>query len=147
MIKTSTALELLTHLLGEELTSTNLHEALLVEPEHKKALQRFWDKKAAYVTFSVHEFDAQKWASISISGSPDLIRLRLNEIGHKLIVTGVGPVDSTQPPHGLKNQKSNRVVTFRLMLTPFEREQLNQLASDAGQTASQYVRSVIFPKS
>jgi hypothetical protein len=47
----------------------------------------------------------------------------------------------------IPGQKQNRNITFRLMLTPTEREQLNTLASDAGQTPSQYVRSVVFPKS
>lgn len=37
-----------------------------------------------------------------------------------------------------------RVVTFRLMLTPEERKQLNDLAEAQGQTPSQYVRDRIF---
>jgi uncharacterized protein (DUF1778 family) len=34
----------------------------------------------------------------------------------------------------------NRVITFRLRLTPEERAEIERKAAEAGQTASQYVR-------
>lgn len=54
-------------------------------------------------------------------------------------------------PHSVENTPGRpvgsgegRTVTFRLLLTPDERERLNELAAEQGQTPSQFVRERIF---
>ncbi|WP_318504014.1 hypothetical protein [Bacillus sp. T3] len=89
MIKKSDVIERLNSLIGKELTSQNLHEALFCEEKHKKILRRYNAGTYTYVQYKIHTdktSDTQPCVDITIPGNPNTFRVGLEERDGQLIV-------------------------------------------------------------
>lgn len=89
MIKKADVLERLTTLIGKELTSENLHEAIFCEEKHRKIIRRFHNGTHTYIQYKImtdKHTDHTMFADITIPGNPNTFRLRLEEQNGKVIV-------------------------------------------------------------
>lgn len=89
MIKKSDVIERLNALIGKELTSQNLHEALFCEEKHKKILRRYNAGTYTYVQYKIHKdktSDTPTFVDITIPGNPNTFRVRLEERDGQMIV-------------------------------------------------------------
>ncbi|WP_445492532.1 hypothetical protein [Niallia sp. 03133] len=89
MIKKADILDRLRSLIGKELTSQNLHEAVFCEEKHKKILRRFHAGTHLYIHHKIltkHDLELQTVADITIPGNPYTFRVGLEEIEGRVIV-------------------------------------------------------------
>ena len=87
MIKKSDVIERLNSLIGQELTSRNLHEALYCEEKHTKILRRYNAGTYTYVQYKIHTgSDMPPYVDINIPGNPNTFRVRLEERDGRLII-------------------------------------------------------------
>jgi hypothetical protein len=87
MIKKADIIERLGSLIGKELTSENLHEALFCEEKHKKILRRFHVGTHTYIEYKIHQDEgSQTYVDITISGSSNTYRLGLEEKDGQLLI-------------------------------------------------------------
>ncbi|MFV8829601.1 hypothetical protein [Alkalihalobacterium sp. APHAB7] len=89
MIKKSDIHERLASLIGQELTNENLHEALFCEEKHQKIRRRVRNGTHAYLKYRIRtaqNHNAQPVVDITISGTPNIYRLALEEKDGKLII-------------------------------------------------------------
>ncbi|WP_322447943.1 hypothetical protein [Robertmurraya mangrovi] len=89
MISKADVIERLGSMIGKELTSQNLHEALFCEAKHKKILRRFSFGTHTYVQYKVQiDKDTQKPAAVDITipGNPNTFRVGLVEENGQLII-------------------------------------------------------------
>lgn len=131
---------------GFELDSDKLTEqvtAILFSDNPLRLKQQLTGKKAPLVSVRVNETPSGPWLQVSLAGSKADIRLSVERAdrGYKLL--GITSPSRTEPgrPVGPGGARS---VTFRLMLTPTEREELTRLAEGEGCTPSQFVRTRVF---
>lgn len=84
------------------------------------------------------------WLTLQVQGSITVSSrvIRIDEDTWRLaeVVTPTASSSAGRPI----GTGEDRAITFRLRLTEAERERLDDLAAEAGMTASQYVRSKIF---
>lgn len=88
MIKKADVIERLNSLVGKEITSTTLHEALFCEEKHQKILRRYHVGTHTYVQFKVHidENNVPLHADITIPGNPNTFRVGLEHINGKTLI-------------------------------------------------------------
>ncbi|MFD2804600.1 hypothetical protein ACFSYB_06985 [Litchfieldia salsa] len=86
MISKADVIERLGTLMGKELTSSNLHEALFCEEKHKKILRRFHHGTHTYVQFNIQENVTPVFVEIRVPGNPNTFKLELEEKDGQLIV-------------------------------------------------------------
>jgi hypothetical protein len=86
MIKKADILERLGSLVGKELTSTNLHEAVFCEEKHKKILRRFYVGTHTYIQYKIINEETLSAVDITISGSPNTFRVGLEELDGQWII-------------------------------------------------------------
>jgi hypothetical protein len=78
MINNADIIERLKLLIGQELTSHTLHEALFTEEKHKKILRRFNSGKYNYIEYKVkiiEQVDSKYVADITLLGNPNTFRI------------------------------------------------------------------------
>lgn len=85
MIKNADVIERLGFLIGKELTSENLHEAVFCEEKHKNIRRRFNFGKHIYIQYKFN-LDIQSYADISIMGNPNTFRIGVAEKDGKFII-------------------------------------------------------------
>ncbi|MGJ7922156.1 hypothetical protein [Neobacillus sp. LXY-4] len=89
MIKKTDVIERLNTLIGQELTSQGLHEALFCEEKHKKILRRFNAGTYTYVQYKIqigNNSDLPSYVDITIPGNPYKYRLGLEERDGQMII-------------------------------------------------------------
>ncbi|MFA9556768.1 hypothetical protein ACERII_05660 [Evansella sp. AB-rgal1] len=89
MIKKAVVLTRLRTLIGKELSSSNLHEALFCEEKHQSILRRFHAGTNTYVTYKLiteADSDQPPYAIISVPGNPQPYLLTLMEKEGKYII-------------------------------------------------------------
>lgn len=87
MIKKSDVIERLNSLIGQELTSRSLHEALYCEEKHNKILRRYNAGTYTYVQHKIHtDSDLRPYVEVMIPGNPNKFRVGLEEIDGKMII-------------------------------------------------------------
>jgi len=87
MISKADVIERLRSLLGKELTSVNLHEAIFCEAKHQKILRRFHVGTHTYVEFKLDKNnDTPEFVDITIPGNPNTFRLGLEEKDGQLVI-------------------------------------------------------------
>lgn len=87
MIKKSDVIERLNTLIGQELTSRNLHEALFCEEKHKKILRRYNAGTYTYVQYKIQkDSNMQPCVDITIPGNPNTFRVELEERDGQMII-------------------------------------------------------------
>ncbi|WP_078544613.1 hypothetical protein [Litchfieldia alkalitelluris] len=82
MIKKADVIERLNTLIGRELTSESLHEALFCEVKHQKILRRYQAGSHTYVQYKLHissDGSTPPFADIIIPGNPTTFRVGLEE--------------------------------------------------------------------
>lgn len=82
-------MERLRTLIGKELTSSNLHEAIFSEIKHQKILRRFNVGSHSYIDYQIKkaESDEEKLVvDIKISGNPNTFRMGLEENDEVVII-------------------------------------------------------------
>jgi len=84
----------------------------------------------------LEDFNTTGWSALDTALAWGLPEEIINQI--------IQAVENPAPAGRPAGSGEDRCVTFRLMLTPEERVELNRLAEESGMTASQYVRSKIF---
>lgn len=78
MINNSDTIERLRSMIGQELTSHTLHEALFTEEKHKKILRRFNSGKYNYIEYTVkiqEQAESTYVADITLLGNPNTFRI------------------------------------------------------------------------
>lgn len=100
MIRNADVKERLGCLIGKELTSENLHEALFCEEKHKKIRRRFNVGTHTYIQYKmkVHkhlDLDSQSYADISISGNPNTFRVDVEEKDGQVIINSESRISYT----------------------------------------------------
>lgn len=78
MINNANIIERLRLLIGQELTSHTLHEALFIEEKHKKILRRFNSGKYNYIEYKVkiqEQPESKYVADITLLGNPNTFRI------------------------------------------------------------------------
>jgi hypothetical protein len=98
MIKNGNVKERLDFLIGKELNSENLHEALFCEEKHNKIRRRFNVGTHIYIQYQikVHEqLDSQSYADISISGNPNTFRVGVEEKDGQVIINSESRISYT----------------------------------------------------
>jgi hypothetical protein len=98
MIKNGDVKERLDFLIGKELSSENLHEALFCEEKHNKIRRRFNVGTHIYIQYQikVHEQpDSQSYADISISGNPNTFRVGVEEKDGQVIINSESRISYT----------------------------------------------------
>ncbi|WP_209121256.1 hypothetical protein [Alkalihalobacillus sp. BA299] len=89
MIKKADMLKRLSSLIGKELTSRNLHEALFCEEKDQKKLRRFNFGTHTYVQYKIHldkNSDIPPFVVITIPGNPTTFRVDLEEKEGQMII-------------------------------------------------------------
>ncbi|MFT8320495.1 MAG: hypothetical protein ABF649_06275 [Bacillus sp. (in: firmicutes)] len=89
MIRKADILDRLKSLIGKELTSENLHEAVFCEEKHKKILRRFHTGTHTYIHYTVHTKVDVEWqtvADITIPGNPYTFQVGIEEINGQVII-------------------------------------------------------------
>lgn len=87
MIRKTDVIERLNSLIGQELTSDRLHEAIFCEEKHQKILRRYHTGKYTYVQFKIHtNNDGQSFVDIIIPGNPNTFRVDAAEMDGKMII-------------------------------------------------------------
>jgi hypothetical protein len=86
MINKADILERLGSLLGKELTSTNLHEAVFCEEKHKKILRRYHVGTHTYIQYKIINEQTLSAVDITISGSPNTYILGLEKRDEQWII-------------------------------------------------------------
>ncbi|MEB1809621.1 MAG: hypothetical protein LPK26_20390 [Bacillaceae bacterium] len=89
MIKKSDIHERLASLIGQELTNENLHDALFCDEKHIKIRRRVRNGTHSYLNYKVRSAptnNGQPVVDITISGTPNIYRLALEEKDGKLII-------------------------------------------------------------
>lgn len=89
MIKKTDVIERLNSLIGQELTSYNLHEALYCDEKHKKILRRFHAGSYTYVQYKIHiscNLDMPSYVNITIPGNPNTFIVELQERDGQMII-------------------------------------------------------------
>lgn len=86
MISKADVIERLRTLIGKELTSTNLHEALFCEVKHQKILRRYYVGTHTYVTYKIQSNEIPPFVDITIPGNPNTFRVGLEEKDGQLII-------------------------------------------------------------
>lgn len=89
MITKADVLKRLGTLMGKELNSQNLHEALFCEEKHKKILVRFSLGKHTYVQYKIkidENSETPPYADIMVLGNPNTFRMGLEEKNGQMIV-------------------------------------------------------------
>ena len=90
MIRKADVLERLATLMGKELTSENLHEAIYCEEKHKKILRRFHKGTHTYIKYKIRIDQNQELppvADILVPGNPNTFRIGLEEKDGAMIVS------------------------------------------------------------
>ncbi|WP_096200419.1 hypothetical protein [Bacillus sp. FJAT-45350] len=96
MIRKADVLDRLNPLIGKELTSKNLHEALFCEEKHKKVLRRFNFGTHTYLqynTVTTENDSVPTFVDITISGNPNTFRMGLIEKEGKLLIDTEPKID------------------------------------------------------
>lgn len=89
MVNNADIIERLRLLIGLELTSQTLHEALFCEEKHKNILRRFNSGKYHYIEFKVkiqEQPDSKYVADITLLGNPNTFRIGVRDIDGKYII-------------------------------------------------------------
>jgi hypothetical protein len=89
LISKGDILDRLKLLIGKELTSENLHEAVFCEEKHAKIRRRFHVGTHTYVHYKVYpspDSDQESYADITIPGNPYTYRIGLEEKEGQLII-------------------------------------------------------------
>ncbi len=87
MIRKTDVIERLNSLIGQELTSQNLHEAIFSEEKHKKILRRYHAGTYTYVQYKIHiGSDAPPYVDINIPGNPNTFKVGLEEKDGQMII-------------------------------------------------------------
>lgn len=87
MIKKTDVIERLNSLIGQELNSQALHEALFCEEKHKKILRRYHAGTYTYVQYKIHiDSDETAYVDITIPGNPNRFRVKLEEREGQMIM-------------------------------------------------------------
>ncbi|WP_078430558.1 hypothetical protein [Alkalihalobacterium alkalinitrilicum] len=89
MIKKADVLKRLNSLIGQELTSKNLHEALYCEEKDQKKLRRFNFGTHSYVQYKIQHddnSDIPPFVDITIPGNPNTFRAELIEKEGQMII-------------------------------------------------------------
>lgn len=98
MIKNADVKERLGFLIGKELTSENLHEAVFCEEKHKKIKRRFNVGTHTYIQYKMnihHQLDLPSYADISISGNPNTFRVDIEEKNGQVIINSESRISYT----------------------------------------------------
>jgi hypothetical protein len=85
MISNADVIERLGGLLGKELTTQNLHEAIFCEAKHQKLLRRFTLGKYNYIEYQVKnevQPNGHFVADILISGNPNTFRVGIQALNN-----------------------------------------------------------------
>ncbi|MFE8700712.1 hypothetical protein ACFYKX_08810 [Cytobacillus sp. FJAT-54145] len=88
MINKADVIERLGTLVGKEVTSENLHEALFCEDKHQKIRRRFHVGSHTYVQYKVkidENSDSQAFVDLRIPGNPNTFRVNLEERDGQLV--------------------------------------------------------------
>lgn len=89
MIRNADITERLDSLIGKELKSEHLHEAVFCEEKHKKNLRRFRMGSHTYLNYKIkiHEdANSQSFTDITISGNPNTFRMGIIEKDGQIII-------------------------------------------------------------
>lgn len=87
MIRKTDVIERLNSLIGQELTSDRLHEAIFCEEKHQKILRRYHKGKYTYVHYKIHTYnDRPPFVDITIPGNPNTFRVGVEERDGKMIL-------------------------------------------------------------
>jgi hypothetical protein len=89
MINNADIIERLRSLIGQELTSHTLHEALFTEEKHKKIIRRFNSGKYNYIEYKVkiqEQAEFKYVADITLLGNPNTFRIGVQNIDRKIII-------------------------------------------------------------
>ncbi len=89
MIKKADVIERLSTLIGKELSTENLHDALFCEVKHQKILRRFHAGTHTYVQYNIQKESKetiQHFADITIPGNPTIFRVALEEKAGKMVI-------------------------------------------------------------
>lgn len=89
MIKKADILERLKSLIGNELTSQNLHEAVFCEEKHKKIRRRFHAGTHTYLQYKINisnDSDMRSFVDITIPGNPYTYRMAVEEKEGQIIM-------------------------------------------------------------
>lgn len=89
MINNADIIERLRLLIGQELTSHTLHEALFSEEKHKKILRRFNSGKSLYIEYIVkiqEQPTISYVADITLLGNPNTFRIGIQDFDGKYII-------------------------------------------------------------
>ncbi|MGP7817422.1 hypothetical protein [Niallia sp. 01092] len=98
MIKKADILERLKSLIGNELTSQNLHEAVFCEEKHTKIRRRFHAGTRTYLYYKTHipnDPDVQSFADITILGNPYTYRIGIEEKEGQIIINSEARISFT----------------------------------------------------
>ena len=98
MIKNADVKERLDVLIGKELTSENLHEAVFCEEKHKKIRRRFHVGTHTYIQYQMKEskqLDLPSYADISISGNPNTFRVGVEEKHGQVMINSEARISYT----------------------------------------------------
>jgi len=99
MIKNADIKERLDLLIGQELTSKNLHVAIFCEEKHEKIRRRFDVGTHTYIQYQIkrqEQLDMQSFADISISGNPNTFRVGVEEEDGQVIINSVSRISYTR---------------------------------------------------
>jgi hypothetical protein len=89
MINNADIIERLRLLIGQELTSYTLHEALFSEEKHKKILRRFNSGKYHYIEYKVktqNQPSINYVADITLIGNPNTFRIGIQDLDGRYII-------------------------------------------------------------
>ena len=89
MIKNADIKERLDKLIGKELTSENLHDAVFCEEKHKKIRRRFHVGTHTYIQYQVkgqEQPDRPSFVDITVSGNPNTFRMGVEEKDGRVII-------------------------------------------------------------
>lgn len=87
MISKADVIERLRTLIGKELTSENLHEAIFCEAKHQKILRRFHVGTHTYVEFKLDKKnEIPGYVDITIPGNPNTFQVGLEKKDGQLII-------------------------------------------------------------
>jgi hypothetical protein len=87
MISKADVIERLRGLMGKELTSESVHEAIFCEAKHQKILRRFHVGTHTYVELKLDKnSEIPAFADITIPGNPNTFRVGVAEVDGQLII-------------------------------------------------------------
>jgi hypothetical protein len=82
MIKNADITERLQKLIGKELSSVNLHEAIFCEDKHQKMMSRYHKGKYTYLEYKIKSIENSTepaFVDITIIGNPNTFRMGIVE--------------------------------------------------------------------